>query len=66
MPCCVLQRVSVAGPVVAADAPPANDNDIPARPNTGTAFKRFRFEASFVCDIKVLHTMEQILVPVKG
>ena len=38
----------LTGPVVAADAPPANDNDIPARPNTGTAFvTRFRFEACF-------------------
>ena len=44
--------VSVAGPLVAADAPPANDKDIPATPNTGTAFlRRFRFEASFVCAI---------------
>jgi len=44
--------VSVAGPVVAADAPPANDKDMPATPNTGTALlRRFRFEASFVCDI---------------
>jgi hypothetical protein len=47
-----LAGVSIAGPVVAADAPPAKDKDMPATPNTGTAFpKRFRFEASFVCDI---------------
>jgi hypothetical protein len=57
----VLFGVSVAGPVVAADAPPANDKDIPAAPNTGTVFvRRFRFETSFVCDIcKILHTFEQ-------
>lgn len=54
--------VSVAGPLVAADAPPANDKDIPATPNTGMAcVRRFRFEASFVCDIsRVLHTFEQM------
>ena len=43
--------VSVVG-AVAADAPPAKDNDIPATPNTGTAFhNRVRFEVSFLCAI---------------
>jgi hypothetical protein len=29
--------VSVAGTAVAADAPPASDNDTPTAPNTGNA-----------------------------
>jgi len=44
--------ISAAGPLVAADAPPASDKDIPAIPRTGTAFlRRFRPEACFACDI---------------
>jgi hypothetical protein len=40
------------GGAVAADAPPAIAKDMPAIPTVGTAFlKRFRFEASFACDI---------------
>jgi hypothetical protein len=44
--------VSAVGTAVAADAPPASDKDMPTAPTTGTAsFRRFRFEACFVCDI---------------
>jgi hypothetical protein len=44
-------RFAVGG-AVAADAPPAIAKDIPAIPTAGTAFlRRFRFEASFACDI---------------
>jgi hypothetical protein len=42
---------SAAGVPVAADAPPAIDNN-PAAPKTGTAFeRRFRFRACFACDM---------------
>src|ERR1700730_13043258 len=44
--------VSTAGTPVAADAPPASDNDIPTAPNTGKAsFRPFRFTTCFVCRI---------------
>jgi hypothetical protein len=44
--------ISVAGPPVAAEAPPVSDNDNPAAPNTGTAFaRRLRFDTCFVCGI---------------
>jgi hypothetical protein len=40
--------ISAAGPLAAADAPPASDRDNPAAPRTGTAFlPAFRFEACF-------------------
>jgi hypothetical protein len=40
------------GGAVAADAPPTIAKDMPAIPAAGTAFlRRFRFEASFACDI---------------
>src|SRR2546429_9713618 len=43
---------SAVGTAVAADAPPASDKDMPTAPTTGTAsFRRFRFEARFVCGI---------------
>jgi len=44
--------ISVAGPLVAADALPASDKDTPATPNAGKAvLRRFRFEACFACAI---------------
>jgi transposase len=43
---------SAVGTAVAADAPPASDKDMPTARTTGTAsFRRFRFEARFVCGI---------------
>ncbi|HEY2526552.1 MAG TPA: hypothetical protein VGJ20_01190 [Xanthobacteraceae bacterium] len=53
---------SATPPPVAADAPPAKDNDNPAAPNTGTAFReRFRLEACFVRDmVESSHIFEQI------
>jgi len=60
--------ISTAGPLVAADAPPASDNDKPAAPNTGTAralLRRFRFEACFECDI-VDFSMTLSAVPHEG
>jgi hypothetical protein len=36
---------------MAADAPLASVSDNPAAPNTGTAFRRFRFQAVLSCDM---------------
>jgi hypothetical protein len=36
---------------MAADAPLANVSDNPAAPSTGTAFRRFRFQAVLSCDM---------------
>jgi hypothetical protein len=44
--------MSVAEPLVDADAPPASDKDTPASPNTRRVFlRRFRFEANFAAAI---------------
>lgn len=44
--------MSVAEPLVDADAPPASDKDTPASPNTRRAvLRRFRFEANFAAAI---------------
>jgi hypothetical protein len=43
---------SAAGPLVAADAPLASDNDKPAAPNTGaTLLLRLCFEVCLACDM---------------
>jgi hypothetical protein len=46
--------VSAAGTAVAADAPPASDNDTPTAPNTGkVSFRLFRFETCGMIDSSV-------------
>ena len=47
--------MSAVGTAVAADAPPASDKETPTTLSTGASFRHLRFEACFLCSIRVSH-----------